>query len=151
MPKIKVGSVDIRLSGEDVTPEQMNNIAARNGASEHAMFGQEQDVSGWKIVLRDLRPAGKQRGTLDYLPQLQKLAAAVGAVIQHPTGDVSGDSYFIYPAILPHKGGRRVKKSTDVTPEVDKMLAALSEHGISLGDIVDEAVRQKYAALIEVR
>ena len=47
--------------------------------------------------------------------------------------------------ITPHKGGRTVKKSTDVTPEVDSMLAELyQQHEISLGDIVDEAVRSKY-------
>ena len=47
--------------------------------------------------------------------------------------------------IRPHKGGRSVKKSTDVTPEVDKMLTELyKNYHISLGDIVDEAARAKY-------
>lgn len=49
--------------------------------------------------------------------------------------------------ITPHKGGRTVKKSTDVTPEVSEMLAHLwQHHNISLGDIVAEAVKVKYQA-----
>ena len=50
--------------------------------------------------------------------------------------------------ITPHKGGRTVKKSTDVTPEVDKMLAYLwQQQNISLGDIVNEAVKIKYQSV----
>lgn len=146
MPSLKVGHLDL---GYDVSAEQMQRIAQRNGAPEHAVNGGLQDVTGWTIVLSDLRPAAASntRGTLDWLPQMEKLAAAVGAVIQHPNGSPSSGSYFVYPSIQPHKGGRRVKKSTDVTPEVNEMLAVLSEHGISLGDIVDEAARAKFAAL----
>ena len=47
--------------------------------------------------------------------------------------------------ITPHKGGRNVKKSTDVTLDVAKMLEILyQQYDISLGDIVEEAVNQKY-------
>ena len=50
--------------------------------------------------------------------------------------------------ITPHKGGRTVKKSTDVTPELDQMLAYLwQQHNISLGDIVAEAVKVKYQSV----
>lgn len=53
--------------------------------------------------------------------------------------------------ITPHKGGRTVQRSTTVTPEVGDMLKYLKkEHGISLGDIVDEAVRGKYQELSEL-
>lgn len=49
--------------------------------------------------------------------------------------------------ITPHKGGRTIKRSTDVSPEVDAMLKALHANGISLGDLVEEAARTKHAAL----
>lgn len=44
------------------------------------------------------------------------------------------------------KGGRSVRKSTDVTPEVAQMLAYLKKvHRISLGDLIDKAARALYA------
>lgn len=44
------------------------------------------------------------------------------------------------------KGGRSVRKSSDVTPEVARMLAYLKKvHKISLGDLIDIAVRALYA------
>lgn len=44
--------------------------------------------------------------------------------------------------ITPRKGGRSVRKSTDVTPEVARMLAYLKQEcGISLGDLIDTAAR----------
>ena len=47
--------------------------------------------------------------------------------------------------ISPHKGGRSVRKSTDVTPEVARMLAYLwKEHNISLGDLVADVTRMAY-------
>lgn len=47
--------------------------------------------------------------------------------------------------ITPHKGGRTVKKSTDVTPIVASMLEVLhTQHGISLGDIIEDAVRERF-------
>lgn len=49
--------------------------------------------------------------------------------------------------ITPHKGGRTIKRSTDVTPETQRFLEALRESGISLGDLIEEAARQKYTEL----
>lgn len=49
--------------------------------------------------------------------------------------------------ITPHKGGRTIKRSTDVTPEVNAMLVALKERGISLGDLVEEAAQRKIAKM----
>lgn len=53
--------------------------------------------------------------------------------------------------IRPHKGGRTVKRSTDVTPVTDAMLKELHEHGVSLGDIIEWAVVIKYAYMLEER
>lgn len=48
--------------------------------------------------------------------------------------------------ITPRKGGRSVRKSSDVTPEVAQMLAYLwKQHKISLGDLIDTAARVFYA------
>lgn len=49
--------------------------------------------------------------------------------------------------ITPHKGGRTVKRSTDVTPETQAALEALRQAGISLGDLVEEAAQRKMAEL----
>jgi hypothetical protein len=44
------------------------------------------------------------------------------------------------------KGGRSVRKSSDVTPEVARMLAYLKKvHKISLGDLIDRATKTLYA------
>ena len=51
--------------------------------------------------------------------------------------------------ITPHKGGRTIKRSTDVTPEVNAMLAKLKGRGISLGDLVEEAAQRKMAELTD--
>lgn len=43
--------------------------------------------------------------------------------------------------IPPHKGGRTIKKSADVTPETEAKLKDLKEkHGLSLGDLIAWAV-----------
>ncbi len=48
--------------------------------------------------------------------------------------------------ITPFKGGRSIRKSSDVTPEVAQMLAYLrQECGISLGDLIDKAAHALYA------
>lgn len=50
--------------------------------------------------------------------------------------------------ITAHKGGRTVKRSSDVSAEVNEMLTWLrQEHDISLGDLIEEAARQKYTEL----
>lgn len=49
--------------------------------------------------------------------------------------------------ITPHKGGRTVKRSTDVTQETQAALEALRQAGISLGDLVEEAAQRKLAEL----
>lgn len=49
--------------------------------------------------------------------------------------------------ITPHKGGRTIKRSTDVTPETNAILAELTRRGISLADLIEEAARTKLAAL----
>lgn len=42
--------------------------------------------------------------------------------------------------ITPHKGGRTLKKSTDVTPETAAILAELwQDHHVSLGDVIEWA------------
>jgi len=46
--------------------------------------------------------------------------------------------------IRAHKGGRTVKKSTDVTPETARRLSILSAEGVSLGDVVEEAVNARF-------
>lgn len=53
--------------------------------------------------------------------------------------------------ITPYKGGRTVKRSTDVTPETNQRLQILSErHNISLGDLV-EAAAADTLAMIDAR
>lgn len=50
--------------------------------------------------------------------------------------------------ITPHKGGRTVKRSTDVTPETNERLRILSEcHNISLGDLIEAAAADTLAML----
>ncbi len=51
------------------------------------------------------------------------------------------DGQGITKAITPHKGGRTIKKSADVTPEVDARLREIKEkRGLSLGDLIAWAV-----------
>ena len=39
--------------------------------------------------------------------------------------------------ITPHKGGRTIKKSADVTPETEARLREIKEkYGLSLGDLI---------------
>lgn len=45
--------------------------------------------------------------------------------------------------ITPHKGGRTIKRSTDVTPETNERLRLLAEAGVSLGDLIEEAAAVK--------
>lgn len=49
--------------------------------------------------------------------------------------------------ITPHKGGRTIKRSTDVTPETQQALETLRQAGISLGDLVEEAALRKVSEL----
>ena len=49
--------------------------------------------------------------------------------------------------ITPHKGGRTIKRSTDVTPETQAALEELRQAGISLGDLVEEAAQRKLSEL----
>lgn len=149
---VRIGSSIFNSNGDVVSAVQMQAIAQRNGLSEHATDGQ-QDMAGLTVTLGDLCAADTngRYGAYRIIPQLEAMAARVGAVIQHPgdsmhaAGEWSRSSYFVYPSvrqITPHKGGRTVKKSTDMTPEVAEMLAKLD---VSLGDLVEEAVRSRYA------
>ena len=54
----------------------------------------------------------------------------------HPTGGRKPP-----PTVTPHKGGRSIKKSTDVTPETARTIAELKKQGVSLGDLVEWAVK----------
>jgi hypothetical protein len=140
-----------------LTPIQMQAVAQRNGLDSHQDDGY-QDMAGLTVTLADLwtGDTSGRHGYSLFFNQLMELAARVGAVIQHPgslvqgkaPGEWSPESYFTYPVrreITPHKGGRTVKKSTDVTPEVASMIVKLSEQGVSLGDIVEAAVRSRFA------
>ena len=50
--------------------------------------------------------------------------------------------------IRPHKGGRTVKRSTDVTPETAERLRILKQlHGVSLGDLIEAASKDLLAIL----
>lgn len=50
--------------------------------------------------------------------------------------------------ITPHKGGRTIKRSTDVTPETNERLAILrDQYGISLGDLIEQAATAKLSEL----
>lgn len=148
---VHIGSSIFNSNGSIVSAVQMQAIAQHNGLDEHATDGQ-QDMTGLTVTLGALCAADIQGryGTYRFIPQLEAMAARVGAVIQHPgdsteaPGEWSRSSYFTYPSvrqITPHKGGRTIKKSTDVTPEIAEMLAQLD---ISLGDLVEEAVRSRY-------
>lgn len=54
--------------------------------------------------------------------------------------------------ITPHKGGRTIKRSTDVTPETNDRLTALRDrYGISLGDLIEQAAAAKLAELDPAR
>ena len=50
--------------------------------------------------------------------------------------------------ITPHKGGRTVKLSSDATPEIHAMLKELHEHGVSLGDLIEQVVKEEYRKMI---
>ena len=43
--------------------------------------------------------------------------------------------------ITPHKGGRTVKVSSDVTPETKERIVRLKAHGVSLGDLIEWAAK----------
>lgn len=50
--------------------------------------------------------------------------------------------------ITPHKGGRTIKRSTDVTPETNERLAVLrNRYDISLGDLIEQAAAARIAEL----
>lgn len=147
---VRIGSTD------GVSEAVMQRIAQRNRLESHATGAQEQDMAGLAVALLDLRaddPHGS-RGLLRFIPRMESLAAACGATIQHPgdgtkqPGEWSNESFFVYPSggVTPHKGGRTVKKSLDVTPETDAILKELRKRGVSLGDLVEQAAREKLAA-----
>lgn len=149
---VHISSRIFNSGGDTVSLVQMQAIAQRNQLESHQADGY-QDMTGLTVTLGDLCAADPhgRHGSIRYMPQLEAMAARVGAVIQRTgdsaekPGDWSRSSYFVYPAerkITPHKGGRTIKKSTDVTPETAEMLAKLD---ISLGDLVEEAVRARYA------
>lgn len=151
---VHIGATASAMPGVAVAAIQMQAIAQRNELDSHQADGW-QDMTGLTVTLGDLCAADAhgRHGFNRYLPQLQDMAARVGAVIQHPgdsehaAGEWSRSSYFVYPSerkITPHKGGRTIKKSTDVTPETAEMLAKLDT---SLGDLVEEAVRARYAQM----
>lgn len=93
--------------GNMVSLSQMQRIAQRNQLEEHAHYSQEQEMSGLTVVIDDLHP---DAGWLDTIPQMESMAARVGAVIQHPgnespieafrvaPGKWSRNSFFVYPA-----------------------------------------------------
>lgn len=147
---IYVGTGSTSEPGGMMAPIQMQAVAQRNGLDSHQNDGY-QDMTGLTVTLDDLRTADThgRHGLRHYVPQLEAMAARVGAVVQHPGDKLSESSYFVYPTvrqITPHKGGRTVKKSTDMTPEVAEMLAKLD---ISLGDLVEDAVRSRYAQMVQ--
>ncbi len=45
--------------------------------------------------------------------------------------------------ITPHKGGRTICKSTNVTPETNELIKHLCKYGISLGDLVEWAAEDQ--------
>ena len=50
--------------------------------------------------------------------------------------------------ITPHKGGRTIKKSADVTPETEARLREAKEkHGLSLGDLI-ALIAENYKAYL---
>lgn len=54
--------------------------------------------------------------------------------------------------ITPHKGGRTIKRSTDVTPETNERLAVLrDQYDISLGDLIEQAAAAKLAQLAAIK
>lgn len=106
----------------------------------------QDSLDGWRVVINS------DENTLAELPvsgygydTKEKATNAAAAFLRSREEqglDVEGGG--IRRHITPHKGGRFIKRSTDVTPEVNAMLATLKERGISLGDLVEEAARQKY-------
>lgn len=136
-------TIDGKRSNTTITRRQAQAIAQRNKLDAVAVFGEKWNVGGLTVALDDLRNDDEfgQHGWLYYTDQLDTMAAEVGAVVQHPRGQYSNDSFFVYPDIVPHKGGRSVMTSVRITPEINAMLEQLRKDGVTLSDIVDGAVR----------
>lgn len=94
-----------------------------------------------------------QSGVTDYLQISKQLDHSIQREMRHKIAAKVARLFYWQERktegkIMPHKGGRTVKKSTDVTLDVSNMLAYLwREHHISLGDIVEDAVIAKYLEL----
>lgn len=140
-------TIDGKRSGTTITRRQAQAIAQRNKLDEVAVFGEKWSVAGLTVTINDLRSDDEfgSHGVLYFTDQLNSMAAEVGAVVQHPSGRYNDDSFFVYPDVTPHKGGRSVMTSVRITPEINAMLEQLRKDGVTLSDIVDGAVRQRYA------
>ena len=70
------------------------------------------------------------------MPSLKPVGSHATDPFKHPLKTVKR-------SITPHKGGRSICKSTNVTPETDTKLRYLKElDGSSLGDVIEWAVGQ---------
>lgn len=115
-----------------------------------------RNVGEWTETLEETELATGQQVLAEYTLR-QRYFDSVAAAEQE-SADVNADTYIyrdsmsriilaefrVRREITPHKGGRTIKKSTDVTPEVAEMLAKID---VSLGDLVEEAVRSRYAQM----
>lgn len=102
------GKTYVFQPGDGVSAEQMQRIAQSNGLDRHATADHQQDLSGLRVSIRDLW-TNQDRGWVANIPQLEAMAARVGAVVQHPgnqsevaafrvaAGEWSLNSFFVYP------------------------------------------------------
>lgn len=110
----------------------------------------QDSLDGWRVVINS------DENTLAELPvsgygydTKEKATNAAAAFLRSREEqglDVEGGG--IRRHITPHKGGRTVKRTTDVTPATQKLLEALREAGISLGDLVEVAANTAAAQLL---
>lgn len=143
MPFLTIGG---KRSGTTITRRQAQAIAQRNQLDAVALLGEKWSVGGLTVTLNDLRTDDEFGGhdVLHFTDQLDFMAAEVGAVVQHPNGRYDNDSFFVYPDVTPHKGGRSIMTSVRITPEIHAMLERLRKDNVPLSDIVDGAVRLNY-------
>jgi len=104
------------------------------------------------IGVHDTHPLASERCTVFYGggSKVQDFVAAVLAIYPDARATTSKEEageWLKQRHITPHKGGRTVKRSTDVTPETQAALETLRLAGISLGDLVEEAAQRKLAEL----
>lgn len=104
-----VGDSGEVLRGYAIRPTQLQRIAQANSLESHSTYGQHQDMTGLKVTLYSLRD-NPNDGWFALIPQLEAMAARVGATIQHPGNESeieafrveprkwSLNSYFVYPA-----------------------------------------------------